>query len=273
VVSLADGEDGRLLAHCYGGCDFSSEIEPALIDYGLLDDDDYESLAHSIVPQSDPEDEQRRIANARWLCQIRTDHAHVARYLRARGLSPAIIALVSSVLGYLPESWHRNFTGTPFPAMCAPITNLAGEIVGAHLTFLKSDGSGQAYAKPTNKGEHDRRRQCRGAQLRGGAIRLMPHDPDRELALVEGIEKTLAAIELFGVPGWSVVNAGGFPGVDLPPEQRRILAVVDNDASGCSQNKVREAIPRWQAEGRTVRVWMSPIVGDDASDFLIKRAG
>ena len=38
-LSLSDGEDGRLLAFCFGGCEFN-EIMLALVAYGLLDDDD-----------------------------------------------------------------------------------------------------------------------------------------------------------------------------------------------------------------------------------------
>ena len=38
-LCLADGEDGRLLAFCFGGCGYD-EIMPALVEYGLLDDDD-----------------------------------------------------------------------------------------------------------------------------------------------------------------------------------------------------------------------------------------
>ena len=42
ALSLAEGEDGRLLAHCFGGCDYH-EILAALVEYGLLDDDDFEA--------------------------------------------------------------------------------------------------------------------------------------------------------------------------------------------------------------------------------------
>jgi len=47
-LSLADGEEGRLLAFCHGGCNFS-EIECALVGYGLYADDDYESSPRIIT--------------------------------------------------------------------------------------------------------------------------------------------------------------------------------------------------------------------------------
>jgi putative DNA primase/helicase len=160
-------------------------------------------------------------------------------------------------------------TGRPFPAMVAPIVDLAGEVISAHLTFLKPDGSGQAYQKPA-KGEPDRRRQCHSS-FKGGTIRLMPADPDRELALAEGIEKALAASELFNVPAWSAVNAGGFKTADIPPEHRRLLIIADNDASGCSQRNAIAGAERWEAERRSVRIWVPPTVGHDASDVLKNR--
>ena len=43
ALSLSDGEDGRLLAFCFGGCEFD-QVMSALVEYGLLDDDDSDSL-------------------------------------------------------------------------------------------------------------------------------------------------------------------------------------------------------------------------------------
>src|SRR5438045_8802627 len=39
---LADGENGKLLLHCIGGDEFD-QILPALVPYGLFDDDDYDA--------------------------------------------------------------------------------------------------------------------------------------------------------------------------------------------------------------------------------------
>ena len=263
-LSLADGVEGRLLAHCFGGCGFS-EIECALVDYGLYDDDDDESSPQVVARPPDPEDIWLRVGTARWLYQPAIEDPLIAAYLRSRSIS-----ITSPVLRVLPRDWHRHRTGIPFPAMAAPIVNIAGEITGIHLSFLKPDGSGLAYAKPTTKGERDRRRQCHGV-VRGGAIRLAPHNPDQELIIAEGVENTLSGMEWLNLPGWSAISAGGLKTVELPPEVRRILIVVDHDKNGCGPRNAVEGAQRWQAEGRATRLWMPDTAGDDANAFLIKK--
>jgi hypothetical protein len=39
ALSLADGEEGQLLAHCFGGCGFD-DVLAVLVEYALFDDDD-----------------------------------------------------------------------------------------------------------------------------------------------------------------------------------------------------------------------------------------
>ena len=63
-LSLSDGEDGRLLAFCFGGCAFN-EIMPALVEYGLLDDDDGNDLRVSRPAIVRQRDDAERIAHAR----------------------------------------------------------------------------------------------------------------------------------------------------------------------------------------------------------------
>jgi Toprim domain len=259
-LAIADGEEGQILAFCHGGCSFS-ELEGVLVDYGLYDDDDYEALRQTIAREPDPEEIQRRVGNARWLYSAAVESPLIAVYLRSRSIS-----IISPVLRLIPSEWHRPKTGVPFSAMAAPVTDITGEVTGIHLTFLKPDGSGQAYPKP-EKSERDRRRQCHGV-ITGGAIRLVPHDPDRELIVAEGIESCLAAMEWFDLPGWSAVSAGGLKRLRLPPEIRRILIIADHDANGCSQRNAVAATRQWETEGRAVRIWAPETIGDDANDFL-----
>ena len=86
--------------------------------------------------------------------------------------------------------------------MLAPIVDVDGEQIGVHLTYLRRDGSGKAELPK------EYQRECRGV-IHGGAIRLMPFNSDVELVVSEGVETGLAAIELFGLPCWSAVYAGG----------------------------------------------------------------
>ena len=262
-LSLAEGADGRLLAHCFGGCEYH-EIELALIEYGLLDDDDFEVSRCVTVCQRlhDPADDARRADGARQIYKSAAFDPRIDIYLNSRG-----ITIGSPVLRFALRYRHR--LGIVFPAMVGPIVNIAGELTGVHATFRKPDGSGQAFAKPGN-GEPDLRRQCNGV-IRGGAIRLAAHDPDRELIIAEGIETTLSAMEIFGLPGWSAVYAGGLKTIEIPPAVRGIVIAADNDVSGTGQRNAVEAGRRWKAEDRAVRIVIPKVVGQDSNNVLTTR--
>jgi putative DNA primase/helicase len=255
-LSLADGDDGRLLVHCFGGCKYA-DILLALIAYGLGAEDSVEPCEASARRRS-VEDEKRLIDSARWLYQQAVEAPEIGVYTRSRG-----IAISSPVLRFCHNTPHR--LGGRFPAMLAPIVNVEGEQTGAHATFLQPGGIGKAKFP-----SRDHQRECRG-MIGGGAIRLAPHDPGRALIVGEGIESTLSAMQVFGLPGWSATSAGGLRTIKLPPVVRHIVVTVDNDMNRCGQSNALVAYERWTAEGRMVRIKSPPVEGDDFNDVLIKR--
>ena len=253
-LSLSDGEDGRLLAFCFGGCEFN-EIMAALVEYGLLDDhvgDDSHVSRPVIVC---PRDGAERIARARQIYDSGVWDERIAVYLHSRE-----IGLTSPVLRFQEQAPHR--LGARLPAMLAPVVNVTGEQIGVHLTYLRRDGGGKATLLK------EYQRECRGV-IHGGAIRLAEHDPDAELVVGEGVESTFSAMQLFGRAGWSAVYAGGLKTMELPPEVRRIIIAADNDASGAGQRNALEAYDRWTAEGRSARIKTPPAVGTDFNDLLL----
>jgi len=253
-LSFCDGADGRLLAFCFGGCAFD-EIMSALVEYGLLDDDDDDSHVSRRVIVC-PRDGAERIAHARQIYDSGGWDERIAVYLSSRW-----IHLTSPVLRFSEQTPHR--LGARLPAMLAPIVNVDGEQIGVHLTYLRHDGGGKADLPKQYQ------RECRGL-IHGGAIRLVPFEPDVELLLAEGLETSLAASELLGLPCWSAVYAGGLCSLVLPPEVRRVIIAADNDASGAGQRNAVAAHDRWRAEGRSVRIVAPPVVGDDFNDVLLK---
>jgi putative DNA primase/helicase len=256
-LSLGEGDDGKLLAYCFGGCTFD-DIYPALVEYGLLDDVDTRPIAiangNAIRRR---EDAVERIAHARRLYDCSIADERVVTYLRSRG-----ITLTSPVLRFSGHAPHR--LGTRRSAMLAPVVDVNGEQVGTHLTFLRADSRGKA--------DLDKRfqRECRGV-IRGGAIRLVDHDPGRPLLIGEGIESTLSAMQLFGLPGWSAVYAGGLKTVELPPAIRSIVVATDHDVNGAGQRNALAAYERWTGQGRSVRLKIPPLRGDDFNDVLSKQ--
>ena len=160
-LSLSDGEDGRLLAFCFGGCEFN-EIMLALVAHGLLDDDDGAGDDPHVsrrvaVCQADP----KRIAHARQIYDGGVRDARIQIYLRSRR-----IGLTSPILKFQEQAPHR--LGVRLPAMLAPVVNVTGEQIGVHLTYLRRDGGGKATLPK------EYQRECRGV-IHGGAIRLAEH--------------------------------------------------------------------------------------------------
>jgi hypothetical protein len=261
ALSLTDGEDGAFLAYCFGGCEFE-DIVTSLVEHGLLDDDDDagdRDVALLVKPRA-VEDPRRSEAARRIYDRLApAAGTPVEAYLRSRRIT-------------LPVPPTLRFGGVPhrlggiFPAMAAPIVDVDGDLIGVHMTYLCADGS--AKADFVNKGFQ---RECRGV-IRGGAIRLTEHDPERELIVAEGVETTLSAMQVFGLPGWSAVSAGGLKTVGLPATVYRVVIAADNDVSGAGQRNALAAYHRWTAEGRSVRIAMPPIIGSDFNDILAKRA-
>jgi putative DNA primase/helicase len=255
-LSLGYGENGKLLAFCFGGCEFDA-LMLALVEYGLLDDVDGGDILgaehHGFHAHA-----AERIAQAREIYAAGVQDERINIYLRSRE-----IGLTSPVLRFQEHAPHR--LGARLPAMLAPVVNVSGEQTGLHMTFLRHDGGGKADLLPK-----EFQRESRGV-IRGGAIRLADHDPDTALIVAEGIESALSAMQIFGLAGWSAVFAGGLKTIELPPYVRRIVIAADNDANVTGQRNAIAAYDRWAAEGRSVTIKAPPDIGDDFSDVLTKR--
>jgi putative DNA primase/helicase len=103
-----------------------------------------------------------------------------------------------------------------------------------------------------------------------GAIRLHHLvDPDKPLAIGEGIETAASAGRLMGFPAWAAISAGNLAaGLVLPPEAHQMVIAVDPDDVG--RKAAREAWTRWKAEGRNVRIAVTNGAGD-FNDLLLAR--
>lgn len=253
-LSLANGDDGKLLAYCHGGHGYEA-ILTALVQFGLLDDGEcFDAPLPSSKPKADP---AQNIETARSIYAPLAPAAGTPAecYLRSRAIGLPVPSTLR--FGACP---HR--LGGAFPAMAAPVVGVDGKLTGIHMTYLHPDGTGKAdFADP------DFQRETRGV-IRGGSIRLAPHIPERELIIAEGIETTLSAMEIFGLPGWSSVSAAGLKTVELPPTVRCVVIAEDNDLTGAGQRNALAARQRWTGEGRAVRVVIPPEAGTDFNTIL-----
>lgn len=84
--------------------------------------------------------------------------------------------------------------------MALVVSTATGEPVAVHRTYLRPDGGGKADIEPAKASK---------GPIRGGAIMLDSPQPGRPLVIGEGIETSLSAGVLPGVPAWAAIAAGG----------------------------------------------------------------
>jgi putative DNA primase/helicase len=70
------------------------------------------------------------------------------------------------------------------------------------------------------------------------------------------------------MPVWAALSARGIENLVLPREATHVVICADHDASGIGERAARDAAARWLAEGRRVRIAMSPELGADFNDVL-----
>lgn len=144
------------------------------------------------------------------------------RYLAGRGLQvdlPLPALRLHSRLAYREGAEFGRF-----PALVAMVTGPDGKGVTLHRTYLK-DGRKAPVSSP--------KKLMPGRPIKGAAIRL--HSAGDVLGVAEGIETALAARQLFGVPVWSCISAGGIESFRPPPEVGRVIVFGDNDENGTGQ--------------------------------------
>ena len=267
-LTIADGRGGKLLLKCFAGCEWC-EIFDELHALGLIEGrpvdlrperEDELRRRREAEAKAEIERLRRRIAAARDLYRrgVRAEGTPVEVYLRTRG----IIGSIPPALCFLRHCSHRN--GGYFPAMVAPIVNVAGEQLAIHKTFLRPDGFGKADLPKA-----EQRETC--GPMKDGAVRLAQHRRGAELIVGEGIESTLSAMRLFGLSGWAALSAPGVEALELPAEIRSVVIAADHDMNGVGQRAALAAQSRWAAEGRSVRILLPPNPGEDFNDVAVER--
>jgi hypothetical protein len=255
-LALRDHPHG-LAVRCHAGCS-RDEVIAELRRLGLLAERSDGARPPPVVPRDhDWTDTARRIALAQriWGAARDARRSPVVQYLASRGITIP----VPPSLRWAPSL--RRPDSTYAPAMVARVDGLDGQLIGVHRTWLTRGPDGIWRC-------HDR---ASLGPVGGGAVRFAP--ATETLLIGEGIETTLAGMVATGLPGWASLSTSGMMGLLLPHEVRVVIILADNDRSGAGERAACTAAQHWLRQGRKVRVYISPHVGEDAADRLLAMVG
>jgi hypothetical protein len=199
------------------------------------------------------------------------------KYLRSRWIVVSLLqASIARQIQCCPSARYDDRHS--FPAMIAKAYSLFGSDTlrpaATHVTFLRCDGSGKAPVPQPKKTY---------GSTGGAAIYFGPSIGGRpencEWIIGEGIETVLSYMDIkrrsgrhgrYGPGGVVALSAGGLKWLDLPPFVRRVTVAADNDGNdGPGLIAAQFAARRWLKQGRSVRLAIPPVAGEDWNDILI----
>jgi putative DNA primase/helicase len=174
-------------------------------------------------------------------------------YLRGRG-----ITLRPRALGQLPPSCAARLRLRRFPTMVAPIVGPEGGLIGVQVTALTMDADAKV--------ESERGARTTYGAMRGGYVQLAEIDPTGPLIIGEGVESTLAAMQISGFAGIAAISATNMTAI-RPPAASEYIIAADNDDPG--RQAAAALAERLEHEsGKAVRIALPSSEGNDWNDRL-----
>jgi len=175
-------------------------------------------------------------------------------YLRKRGITALHEAVA---LRFHPRCYYRPDADAPteiWPALIAAVTDLAGEITGAHRTWLDPSGDDKAPV--------DTPRRAMGHLLGHGVRFGVAADV---MAAGEGIETVLSLRSVLpGLPMLAALSANHLAAILFPATLRRLYVARDHDPAG--DLAVGTLTERAQSAGIEALV-LSPALSDFNEDL------
>lgn len=247
-LSIAVGNGGRVLLHCFAGCR-AEDIFAAVLSASPLVASGLEAAEVIAAP---PRRSTTAAAQTLWNAARPVKGTAGEAYLHSRGLQAATHAL-----RFLPHARHPTVSEAGLTALLAAVHGPDNILLAVQRTFLTRLGM---------KAGVDPARMTLG-RLGHGAVKLAP--PTSVLGLAEGVETALAASQLHGFPCWAACGAR-LECIVLPAEVRHVVLCADNDPPGLAT--AHRAARRLRAEGRYVEVLIPETPGADWADVVAASA-
>lgn len=252
-LRVTDGRKG-VLVRCHAGCTQDAVIAAlkarGLWGGGLGGTERIEPKRRTEDLEKDTQYLAYKILHSAALARLDRSAPTPAAYLRGRG-----IKVLPPAAMILPTASAAHYLGTRFPALVCPITDGKG-VTAAHVTLLTRDGKTKCAAQTPRKIY---------GPLKAGYVKLSVCDPDQPLIIGEGIETTLSAMQISGLPGIAALSASNMPTI-MPPRCAGVIIAADNDEPG---RKAAAALAeRLAYEGIKARVARPPVEGADWNDRL-----
>lgn len=260
ALSLSDGRDGQLLAHCHATCDFR-DIIAALKSQGLIEgQSDYtppdptEALRRRKLEQAGRERRWQQ-ATVAWEGSVPINGTLAESYLRARGITCDL----PDSLRFNPSCWHSSRQNLP-----AMVGKLSGNIGTAmHRTYLNQI-SGKADVIPN---------KAMIGTCKGGAVTVA--QGAGPLVVTEGIETALSlASGLHNGPAtiWAALSTSGIKALSLPAKPHKLIIASDSDDNGAGLKAAQSLAHRATELGWDVSLAPAP-EGQDWNDYLLTKGG
>lgn len=152
------------------------------------------------------------------------------------------------------------------PCLVATVVDVEGKPVTLHRTFLNPNGSSKAEMESPRK-------LAAGAFPAGACVRLSDGDSEDTLGIAEGIETAMSASQIYDMPVWAALTAGGLEKWE-PPAGCSIISIFgDNDRSFTGHNAAYSLAKKLIRKGYDVTVHFPKQIGDDWNDHLLKFKG
>jgi putative DNA primase/helicase len=214
------------------------------------------AISFEPAPTKDPQNQSRiKLARDIWEAASPISGTIAATYLKSRGCDPP----GADALRFDPSCRIGNEV---VPAMIALMRDIrTGEPVGVHRTALSDDGS----RKRTMLDGGQAKRML--GQARGAAVMLFPQAAC--MGIAEGIESSISASRIFGVPVWAALSAQGLRAFPVTPGITRLRVFADHDEAGLSA--AGECWRRWREAGIECEVRYPPVHASDWNNFSRER--